>query len=157
MNRVERSRFADLAAVLRRLLALIALMQSSSCANLGQGSAPPESRSSVVPVPAIHIGQVPPQVRTGGALVDIGGEVRSADLPSCRVIVYTRTDQWYIQPDRDGAIDLDSQGHWRGQIHGGSRYAAMLVSQTFQPPLTTDTLPQEDAVHVLAIDEVDGR
>jgi hypothetical protein len=65
--------------------------------------------------------------------------------PGQRIVLYAKTDgRWGLcrqsgQPFTN--IEIESDGRWKGSIHLGLQYAALLVDPTFNPPEQTESLP----------------
>lgn len=87
----------------------------------------------------------------------IGGKVSGVNMKECKVVIFTRTDKWYVQPFIDSSDTLiDQKGKWENDTHLGFRYAALLVRSSYKPPSTTGTLPSVGDL-VLAVTEVPGK
>jgi hypothetical protein len=85
----------------------------------------------------------------------ISGHVEGA-LPGQSIIVFTRTNVWYVQPFRKQPITtIRPDGTWSALIHLGFDYAVLLVSRGYQPPPTFPTLPQPGG-DVLAVATAHG-
>jgi hypothetical protein len=126
-----------------------------------------ESSASVQPVQppqpsptvSVSINEIPRYDAFGGPIETsrIAGEVRGARAPEYRVILYSFTDHWYIQPEVAHPYTLiDANGRWAANVHLGSRYAALVVRSDYQPTARTGELPRPGD-DVLAVTEIDGR
>jgi hypothetical protein len=107
---------------------------------------PPTSRS-----PAIEITEIPHKDPIGGPNTreDIAGVVRGVSNPDAfRVVLYARTDFWYVQPLLGSTIEINPDGTWKSWTHTGSEYAALLVRQGYSPSSTLGTLPSKDIIAV---------
>jgi hypothetical protein len=73
----------------------------------------------------------------------IGGKVEGIKDPNAyKVVLYVRTDKWYVQPHTAQPFTpVESDGSWSASIHLGSEYVALLVRPSFQPPAQSDSLP----------------
>lgn len=119
----------------------------------------PDSLSAVtiaqaVPSPSITITKIPPRGGGPDVMDAIIGQVRGADQSRHRVVIFSRTDRWYVQPYVSAPFTtINPDGSWRASIHLGDEYAAILVDPSYRPPATTLSLP-ELAGGVLAITRV---
>lgn len=105
---------------------------------------------------SITITQAPPPGRGGENEMDvIGGSVRGvSNLTEVRVVIYTITDKWYVQPWYDSPYTkINNDGSWRTRIHLGSEYMALLVTSSYRPKRTIISAGDEPQVggDVLAI------
>jgi len=66
------------------------------------------------------------------------------------VIVYSLTNQYYIQPLTSTTIDVSSSATWIAPANPG-QISALLVRQGYSAPDITSTLPAVDGVNVFAI------
>ena len=102
--------------------------------------------------PAIQINEVPSKGGGGTERLEtIAGTVSGVRMSDCKVVLFARTDVWYVQPyiaSSDTAINADST--WRNDTHLGLEYAALLVKKSYKPPTTTGKLPEVGSM-VLAI------
>ena len=104
-------------------------------------SKPPPASATV---PTIAITLVPPSGPGGDQPVcPIQGKVIGVDHPEqYRVILYTMTDLWYVQPYVDHPLtSIRANGEWASSTHLGGIYAAALVRVTFSPEAQADSLP----------------
>lgn len=93
--------------------------------------------------PEVAITVVP---RAGEGPIDtdtIAGEVRSEEVTRYKIVLFARTNQWYIQPYTAAPYTaISHDGTWKSTIHLGYEYAALLVEPAFyRPPATLTTLP----------------
>jgi hypothetical protein len=59
-----------------------------------------------------------------------------------KIVLYALTDKWYVQPLASASFTkLDGGGNWESWTHLGFRYGALVVSKTFKPAVTLDSLP----------------
>ncbi|RJR29405.1 MAG: serine protease [Desulfobacteraceae bacterium] len=96
----------------------------------------------------------------------ISGQVRVSNPSEYKVVVFSYTDMWYVQPSQNAPhTDIRptglwmwkwSKGRWDAEIFCGTKYAALLVERSYKPPDMTDRLPL-DAKGVLSSDVVSGR
>ena len=92
--------------------------------------------------PAIQITEVPSRGAGPDLLETIAGTVRGVKPQDCKVVVFARTNTWYVQPYIDSSDTLiNDDGTWRTDTHLGSEYAALLVKTSYKPPTTTGKLP----------------
>jgi hypothetical protein len=107
------------------------------CAFLGACA----SRPKTVP-PAIKFVRVPPAAEGSPDKLDvIQGRVSGA-LPGQRIVLYTKTGAWWLQPiANEPFTTINSDSTWINFTHVGSDYAAMLVVPGYDPPLTFSNLP----------------
>lgn len=101
--------------------------------------------------PSIEITEVPSKGAGPEAVETIAGKVAGVKVKDCKVVVFARTDKWYVQPyiaSPDTTINDD--GTWDNDTHLGSEYAALLVKSGYRPPSTTGTLPSVGG-NVLAV------
>lgn len=69
-----------------------------------------------------------------------------------KVVVYSRTNNYYIQPLDRTSIVVRRDGSWIAPVHSGDVYA-LVVSASYQQPSTVTILPAVDGVTVFAIAE----
>jgi hypothetical protein len=88
----------------------------------------------------------------------IGGVAKVGHLTDCKVVLYARTNTWYVQPTvADPYTEIDPvDGRWRASTHPGAEYAALLVKSSYKPVPTVDKLPAIGG-GVLAIDVKSGK
>jgi hypothetical protein len=95
--------------------------------------------------PAIEITTVPPAAEGGSdRRAAIAGRVAGAG-PGQRIVLFARSSVgvWWVQPltvQPFTAIEADAT--WKNTVHLGVEYAALLVKPGYQPPATTEALPQ---------------
>ena len=93
---------------------------------------------------SIEITKLPRYDPTGGPDTrgDIAGVVRGIHDPKqYRVILYSKTDFWYIQPLLGFIHEINSDGTWSSWTHTGVEYAALLVQANYSPSATLGALP----------------
>jgi hypothetical protein len=66
------------------------------------------------------------------------------------VVVYSLTNQYYIQPLTSTTINISGNSTWIAPASAG-QISALLIAQGYTPPNTTATLPVVDGVNVLAV------
>jgi hypothetical protein len=111
------------------------------------------------PTVSVSINEIPRYDAVGGPIETsrIAGEVRGARPPEYRIILYSFTDHWYLQPEVAHPYTvIDANGRWAANIHLGSRYAALVVRGDYQPTVRTGELPRPGD-DVIAVTEIDGR
>ena len=67
-----------------------------------------------------------------------------------QVVVYSYTNQYYIQPLTSTTINISSSSTWIAPANAG-QITALLVLQGYSAPATTTTLPAVDGVNVFAV------
>ncbi len=105
------------------------------------------------PKPSITITKVPPATLQPGPdeLGTIAGKVSGVNFKECKVVIFAYGDTWYVQPfTASPHTDIQKDGTWQNDTHGGYEYAALLV-KNYTPPDTTSALPKVDGKKVLAI------
>ena len=84
---------------------------------------------------------------------DLAGKSHGPEIAKCKVVIYVKTDKWYVQPYEDKALtDIDEKGEWKVSSSLGHKYAALLVKDSFKAAATLDKLPEVGG-DVLAIVE----
>lgn len=80
-------------------------------------------------------------------LSSIKGRVTGAQ-PGQQVVLYARGQTtWWVQPFANQPFtQIQANSKWSNSTHPGSEYAALLVGQDFQPPLTSDVLPTKGVI-----------
>jgi len=92
--------------------------------------------------PSIEITEVPRKGAGSEVMETIAGKVSGVKIKECKVVIFARTNTWYVQPfigSPDTSINDDNT--WRNDTHLGFQYAALLVKNSYQPPSTTGKLP----------------
>ncbi|MCG3145089.1 MAG: hypothetical protein HONDAALG_02630 [Gammaproteobacteria bacterium] len=93
--------------------------------------------------PSVQITTVPPRYEPGDRMEPIAGAVSGVKFEEHKVVIFSRTDQWYVQPFiASPHTEIDSQGKWETDIHLGNEYAALLVKPSYKPPDKTWNLPK---------------
>lgn len=96
--------------------------------------------------PSVQITIVPPRGEGDASNGTIGGKVSGVNLKECKgckVVIFTRTDKWYVQPTvASPYTPIGEDGQWETDIHLGYEYAALLVKSSYEPPATMGTLPK---------------
>lgn len=109
--------------------------------------------------PAIKITDVPEYDAKGGSerVVTIQGTAKGIDnCKGCRIVLFARTNKWWVQPLADDPYTPIVDGKWRGETHLGTDYAALLVTPAYKAPATAERLPTIGP-DVLAVDTRPGR
>lgn len=107
--------------------------------------------------PTIRITKIPVYDPEGGpaSLAKIEGDISGVIPEDFRVVLYSLTDKWYIQPNQDNPfIEIRQDGKWNAEIHTGTRYAALLVKADFKPRNTIFKLPDIDKNAVAVTTEI---
>ena len=98
--------------------------------------APVSTKSGIQITEAPSKGAGPDKVET------IAGTVSGVNMAKCKVVVFARTNVWYVQPYIDSSdTSINEDGTWRTDTHLGSQYAALLVKKAYNPPSKTGKLP----------------
>jgi hypothetical protein len=103
-----------------------------------------QSERDRLPAIEINITNIPPYDPDGGpeTHADIGGTVRGALTPDCKVVIYARAaDLWFIQPEAYKSHSIRSDSSWSTWTHTGSSYAALVVRPGFDLVPRLDVLP----------------
>ena len=109
------------------------------------------------PNPSIAITRVPSKGGGPDRMEPIAGKVGGVNVKDCRVVVFARTNTWYVQPYAASPYTtISNGGKWATYTHLGDEYAALLVKSSYKPPVTTDTL-SEVGGDVLAIVRVPAK
>lgn len=109
------------------------------------------------PKPSIAIINVPSKGAGPDRMEPIAGTVDGVNAKDCRVVVFARTNTWYVQPHAASPYTtIGNDGKWETDTHLGDEYAALLVKSSQKPPATTDTLPEVGG-DVLAIAKVPAK
>lgn len=90
----------------------------------------PAAGPDAEPVRSVSITTVPPYDAVGGpnTSAPIGGTVTGVTASEHRVVVYTYTDRWYVQPLVAAPFaPIAPSGAWSTWTHTGTLYAAVLV------------------------------
>ncbi len=111
--------------------------------------------------PSIQITHIPPYHPGGPVeMFRIEGKVSGVPPEGYRVVLYAYSDIWWIQPFSTGELrftEIQSDGSFSTQTHGGMIYAALLVRDSFtDPPTKTDNLPRKGK-DVVAAQIIEGR
>ena len=116
-------------------------------ANAGASSVPPSIVPTEITTPNIEITEIPPSEAGGpDSRVAIAGRVTGIDPSKVRVVIYARTDDWWVQPvEAQPLTFIAADGTWHEFIHGGAEYAVLLVVPSFKPSPRTPVLPRRDS------------
>jgi hypothetical protein len=129
---------------------------------------PPRKPSASPSGPQVLITEVPAAGPGGPAPPSewMSGEVSGVTPEDCRIVVYAYTDRWYVQPyirpepglgAPDGPLTrIESDGTWNTPTRSGSKYAALLVKDSYKPRSTLFALPTVGG-NVLSVASVKGR
>jgi hypothetical protein len=112
-----------------------------------QGAVPaPSARATL---PAIRIANQPRLDPSGGpdTRTEVWGTVSGASETSGYfVVIYCKTDRWYVQPLVGSRVAVGRDGRWSTWSHTGSQYAALLVRGDFDPPAAAESLPSSGVI-----------
>src|SRR5262249_986836 len=63
--------------------------------------------------------------------------------PGQQIVLYTNSEElWWIQPGIERPFTkIERNARWKGQVHTGTQYAALLVDAGYNPPETFESLP----------------
>jgi hypothetical protein len=128
---------------------LIAISGIALLSITGEG----KNRASIV------ITVVPPADAQGGSEKEsvIKGKAGGlANCQDCQVVLFARTDQWYVQPLADSPYTSIHDGVWQSETHLGREYAALLVRPSYKPAAILQRLPPVGG-NVLAVDIKAGK
>lgn len=106
--------------------------------------------------PSIRITVAPREGPGETSYGDIEGVVKNAPKDS-KVVIFSFGDKWYVQPTTNAPFTtIGSGGKFSATIHGGYKFAALLVKPGYMPPDTTESLPVEGG-NILKIAKADPR
>lgn len=92
---------------------------------------PTATQTRPVAIP-IEIEVTFPVFHEGQETALISGRVKGVDFATHRIVVFARTDLWYVQPDvANYKVTIESDGRWTTETRGGDRFAVLLVRSTF--------------------------
>lgn len=93
--------------------------------------------------PSIEFTRIPPAETSRSDKLDIiQGRVIGAQ-PGQQIILYARTDAWWIQPISNYPFTtLQADSSWVNSTHLGSEYAALLVDAAYHPDPMMNVLPE---------------
>src|SRR5206468_13036345 len=92
----------------------------------------------------IKITDVPPYDQGGlDKIAPIAGTINGVKPAECKIVLYVRTNTWYVKPYAASPYTTADQHNKRkADTHLGMEYAAILVRSSHKdPPATTATLP----------------
>ena len=90
-------------------------------------------------------------------MLTIAGTAHGVDFKKHKVVVYARTDKWYVQPYiKEPYTNIADDGKWETDTRTGSEYAALLVKSSYPPPPQPKVLPQVSG-EVVATFRVEGK
>jgi hypothetical protein len=120
------------------------------CAPLSRGAEAEQTSIDITnPAPDGPGGEFPREL--------IAGKAQAPDISTLKVVIYTKTDKWYVQPYVNNPLtDIKADGTWSARIALGHRYGAILVRPSFKPSATLAKLPQVGG-DVLAVIEKDSK
>jgi hypothetical protein len=79
-----------------------------------------------------------------------------SDCQDCRVVLFARTNQWWVQPSADAPYTPIVNGNWQSETHLGAEYAAVLARPSYKASPTVESLPTLGG-NILAIDIKQGK
>ncbi|HYV10082.1 MAG TPA: toll/interleukin-1 receptor domain-containing protein [Pyrinomonadaceae bacterium] len=125
-----------------------------------EATATPSPRVSVMPQGIkITISEFPPYNPVGGpdSMGHIAGNVAGSGREEYSIVIYSYTNLWYVQPSTEKPrTAIDRNGNWSAEIKTGTKYAVLLVPQSYQPPNKTSTNPT-NLDPVITFMEVEGK
>jgi signal transduction histidine kinase len=92
--------------------------------------------------PSVELTEIP-RADAGGTARQgtIAGRVTGAS-PGQRIVLYARSDQWYVQPFVDQPFTpIRPDSTWTSATHLGTEYAALVVDGDYRPAPVVSTLP----------------
>src|SRR5262249_5207707 len=107
--------------------------------------------------PSIKFTQMPKAPEGGEQTVaPIAGPVTGA-RSNQRVVLFAKSGQWWVQPlVAKPFTEVAADGTWKNDTHLGLEYAALLVDSTYQPPPTTESLPEPGGSIVAIVTQKGG-
>jgi hypothetical protein len=115
------------------------------------------SPTPLITKPTIEITEVPSKGAGPDRVETIAGKVGGVKKNECKVVIFVHTDRWYVQPYFAAShTSINEENTWRTDTHLGSRYAALLVKNSYEPPSTFGKLPDVGG-EVLAIATINAR
>jgi hypothetical protein len=121
---------------------------------LGTTAAHTASQAKAGAAPSIKITTVPPRGEGPDKIDLIAGTVTGVNVKECKVVIFAKTNVWWVQPTAaEPYTSIEQGGKWEADIHLGYEYAALLVKTSYKAPPTLDVLPGVGG-NVLAIDRV---
>lgn len=104
---------------------------------------------------SITFDRVPAADQGGPEITDtIGGRVSDAQ-PGEQLVLYARSEAWWLQPGLDRPFTTIQDSHWSSPTHLGFEYAALLVKPGYHPALKIDALPQPGGA-IVAVATIPG-
>jgi hypothetical protein len=106
--------------------------------------------------PSIEFATIP-EASAGGSdrMSPISGRVTGA-RPGQQIVLFAKSGVWWVQPlTAEPFTKIEQDSTWKNRTHLGTEYAALLVEPGYQPPHTTDSLPQPGG-EVIAVSIVKG-
>jgi hypothetical protein len=108
--------------------------------------------SSRISAPTIAFNKIAAAYQEGPYKTDITERDYKADIvdgrvtgarPGQRIVLYAKTDgRWGLcQQSGQPFANIESDGRWKGSVHLGLQYAALLVDSTYDPRQQTESLP----------------
>jgi hypothetical protein len=106
--------------------------------------------------PVVSFSKIPHASEGGSERLDaIAGRVNGARAGQ-RIVIFAKAGVWWVQPFQNKPYTpIEADSTWHAVTHLGSHYAALLVDEGYQPPPTTEALPQPGG-HVIAVATVEG-
>jgi len=94
--------------------------------------------------PSIKLTDIPKITPGPDQTAEIKGKVAGVTpLKNYRVVIYSKSDHWYVQPTKDNPYtEIGDDGEFSTDIHGGTEYAALLVKPSYKPEGQIDHLPK---------------
>jgi hypothetical protein len=129
-------RYRSSVVLVRTLLAAAMLACSTASESQERGGASADTEV------AITITHAPPAGGGPGRMEPIAGRAVGKDVRRYRVVIFSYTDRWYVQPFVAAPFtEIRADGTWASRIHLGTEYAALLVDAPYKPPATAFGLP----------------
>ncbi|HTU44233.1 MAG TPA: hypothetical protein VMF91_04190 [Bryobacteraceae bacterium] len=138
--------------------------QSDLPPQVHRSSVPRQSKNvfeRLVPLgPSVQITTIPRFDEAGGGLThaDIAGRVAGIeDTTNYRVVLYAKTDKWYIQPLIGSLTSIAPDGTWRTWTHTGAYYVAFVVDARCDPSPQLAFLQDFECKKITSTSEVRGK
>jgi hypothetical protein len=132
-----------------RLLLIVALCAAGTFGGLGLLTARMFPTVFGVSMPTLRLTTIPTASAAGDPriLERIEGVVEGVRAPeSYRIVIYAKTDRWYVQPDeREPLTHINPEGTFSNEVRLGLKYAVLLVKPAFNPPIMAEAIPAGSA------------
>ena len=101
---------------------------------------PAEKKSEKATITLLEVPNITPGPDDTGP---IKGKVSGVALEDYKIVIYSKGgDSYYVQPRADAPFtDIDKDGKFSEDVHGGTEYVALLVKKSFEPKPRISKLP----------------